>query len=281
VETLRTVAAMRAFTTARHAAGERVALVPTMGYLHDGHFALMRRARRHAGTVVSSVFVNPMQFGPSEDLDRYPRDEAGDLEKARGAGCDAVFLPPVGAMYPEGFATTVHVDGVTAPLCGAARPGHFDGVCTVVLKLFNLTGCDVAVFGEKDYQQLVVIRRMVEDLDVPVQIVAHPTVREPDGLAMSSRNTNLDPAQRAQAVCLPAALDVARRAWTSGERDPRVLERVAADRIARAPGAEVDYIDVRDAADLSVVSAAATRPVLLALAVRFGRTRLIDNTVLD
>lgn len=280
MQVLRTIEAVRAFSAARHAAGERVALVPTMGYLHDGHLSLMRAARERAGAVMASIFVNPTQFGPNEDFARYPRDEAGDLAKAARAGCDAVFLPSVEAMYPPGAATRVEVPTLAAPLCGVSRPTHFAGVCTVVLKLFNITRCDVAVFGEKDYQQLAVIRRMVRDLDVPVEVVGHPIVREPDGLAMSSRNVYLSAAERAAALALGRGLADARAAWAAGERDPRRLEAVVRARVASAPGAAVDYIEARDAEDLSVLDGPATRPVLLALAVRFGATRLIDNTVL-
>jgi pantoate--beta-alanine ligase len=196
------------------------------------------------------------------------------------AGADAVFLPDVPTMYPPGHATTVSVSGLTEVLCGRSRPTHFAGVTTVVLKLFQITRCDVAVFGEKDFQQLAVIRKMVADLDVPVAIVGHPIVREPDGLAMSSRNVYLSPAERASALSLGQGLERARRAWDAGERDPRTLERIVRAVVEAAPGADVDYIEARDAADLAALEGPATRPVVLALAVRFGRTRLIDNTLL-
>lgn len=281
MEVLTDIAAVRSFVGARRRAGERIGFVPTMGFLHEGHLSLMRAARVEAGAgvVLASIFVNPTQFGPNEDFSRYPRDEAGDLEKCRAAGCDAVFLPPVSVMYPAGHRTTIHVDALTGPLCGASRPGHFDGVCTVVAKLFGIVGCDVALFGEKDYQQLAVIRQMTRDLDLPVEVVGHPIVREADGLAMSSRNVYLSAEERAQALTLSRGLAAARAAWDAGQRAARQIEAVAVDVVRTAPLADVDYIEVRDALDLGPVDVA-VRDVVLALAVRFGRTRLIDNTVL-
>jgi pantoate--beta-alanine ligase len=278
MEVLTSVEAVRSFVASRRPGA--VALVPTMGYLHEGHLALIREASCHAPTVIASIFVNPTQFGPNEDLSRYPRDTEGDLSKCVAAGCSAVFLPSVGTMYPSGHRTTVSVRELSAPLCGAHRPGHFDGVCTVVLKLLNVVGCDVAVFGEKDYQQLAVIRRMVRDLDVPVRIVGHPTVREPDGLAMSSRNVFLSAEERERARSLHRALAEARAAWTAGERDARRLERVARGRIETAAGDGIEYVELRDADTLATVDDRANAPVVLAVAVRYGRTRLIDNVVL-
>ncbi len=279
-DVLRSVADARAFSAGHHVAGRRVALVPTMGSLHEGHVGLVRLARQHADAVVASVFVNPTQFGPGEDFTRYPRDTEGDLAKLASAGADAVFLPDVATMYPPGHATKVTVFGLTEVLCGRSRPTHFAGVTTVVLKLFHITRCDVAVFGEKDFQQLAVIRKMVADLDVPVEIVGHPIVREADGLAMSSRNVYLSAAERAAARSLSAGLADARRAWAAGERDPRALERLVRARVEAAPGADVDYVEARDAADLAALDGPAARPVVVALAVRFGKTRLIDNAVL-
>ena len=276
MQVLETVEAMRAFAAAQGPS----AFVPTMGFLHAGHLALMRAARAHAPVVVASVFVNPTQFGPNEDFERYPRDTAGDLEKCRAAGCDAVFLPPVAAMYPPGHRTRVSVAALTEPLCGASRPGHFDGVTTVVLKLLNIVGCRVALFGEKDYQQLAVIRRMALDLDLPVQIIGHPIVREADGLAMSSRNVYLSPEDRVGALCLSHGLSAAERAFEAGERAPRALEGIARAVVQAVPRAEIDYIEVRDALDLTALDAPITRSAVLALAVRFGATRLIDNRVL-
>jgi len=287
MEVLREIAGVRAFVAAARRRGARIGFVPTMGFLHEGHLSLMRAARGPApvagsadDVVIASIFVNPTQFGPNEDFSRYPRDEAGDLEKCRAAGCDAVFLPPVEVMYPPDHRTRVHVEALTGPLCGASRPGHFDGVCTVVLKLFSIVGCDVALFGEKDYQQLAVIRKMAADLDLPVEVRGHPIVREADGLAMSSRNVYLDPAQRVAARSLSAGLAAARAAFGVGERDARNLEAVARGVLEAAPGAEVDYIEIRDAASLAAVTRPIDAAVVLALAVRFGRTRLIDNTVL-
>jgi len=276
VQVLETVEAMRAFTAAHGPS----AFVPTMGFLHDGHLALMRAARAHAPVVIASIFVNPTQFGPNEDFERYPRDTEGDLEKCRTAGCDAVFLPPVAVMYPPGHRTRVSVSDLTGSLCGASRPGHFDGVTTVVLKLLNVVGCRAALFGEKDYQQLAVIRRMALDLDLPVQIVGHPIVREVDGLAMSSRNVYLSAEDRVGARCLSRGLEAAAAAFDAGERDPRALEGLVRAQVDATPRAQADYIEVRDALDLTAVDAPLTRPVVLALAVRFGATRLIDNRVL-
>jgi pantoate--beta-alanine ligase len=277
MQVLETVDQMRAFA----ARSAPIAFVPTMGFLHAGHTQLMQAARVHAPVVVASIFVNPTQFGPNEDFDRYPRDRDGDLQKCAAAGCDAVFLPPVEAIYPPGHRTKVSVTGLTGPLCGALRPGHFDGVTTVVLKLLNIVGCRVAVFGEKDFQQLAVIRRMCRDLDVPVDVVGHPIVREPDGLALSSRNVYLSPEDRMGALALSRGLAAAHEAFDAGERDPRRLEAIATALLEATPNARIDYVEVRDADDLEVVSAPFQRPVVLALAVKFGATRLIDNRVFD
>lgn len=278
MEILRTRAAMRAYRQTHRDA--RLGLVPTMGYLHDGHLALMKTAAAHAERVVASIFVNPTQFGPGEDLDRYPRDEAGDLAKCEAAGCAAVFLPSVAEMYPPGAATRVEVPPLAEHLCGASRPTHFAGVCTVVCLLFNVTGCDVAVFGEKDYQQLAIIRRMARDLALPVEVVGHPIVREADGLAMSSRNAYLSPEQRREAVALSAALAEARAKFEAGERDAEALRAVMRARIEAAAGGEIDYVEVVDAEALRPIDGAIERPARAALAVRFGATRLIDNAAL-
>lgn len=271
---LESIAAVRAFVAEARQAKERVALVPTMGALHAGHLALMTAAGQQADRVITSIFVNPTQFAPGEDLDAYPRDRAGDLAKARSAGCAAVFLPTVEAMYPPGAQTRVSVPGLATGLCGATRPTHFTGVATIVLKLLNIVGPDVAVFGEKDYQQLAVIRQMVRDLDVPVEVVGHPIVREADGLAMSSRNVYLSADERRDALSLHQALDAADAAWRGGQRDPAGLAQHVRSRIR---GGEVDYIEVRDADDLSMLLKAASRDVVVAVAVRYGATRLIDN----
>lgn len=265
-------------------AGRTVGLVPTMGSLHDGHLSLIRAARERCDVVVMSLFVNPAQFGPREDLDAYPRDEAGDVAKAGAAGAGIIYAPAVDEVYPEGFATTVEVGGgLTDVLCGDPSrrgPAHFRGVTTVVAKLLNVVGPDVAFFGQKDAQQAVVIRRMVEDLAFPVEIVVCPTVRESDGLAMSSRNAYLDPAAREQAPALYRALRAAADAAESGEREIREALRVAAGVLAAA-GVEPEYLEARDAENLRPVAEFGRRPVLLAVAARIGSARLIDNLVVE
>ncbi len=258
------------------AAGGRLVLVPTMGALHAGHLSLVHRARKLAGPtgcVAVSIFVNPTQFGPKEDFARYPRTFAQDCRMCREAGVDAVFAPAVQDMYPEGYSTYVNEERVSLGLCGGSRPGHFRGVCTVVLKLFNIIRPDVAVFGEKDYQQSAVIRRMVLDLNVPVRIVVAPTVREPDGLAMSSRNRYLTPEERAQAPVIRQALLRARKAPYQKPAD--LAAQVRRD-IARARLAKIDYVEVLDAATLEKPGPGA-RELVVACAVFFGKTRLIDN----
>ncbi|MGB9826446.1 MAG: pantoate--beta-alanine ligase, partial [Desulfofundulus sp.] len=251
----------------------------TMGYFHEGHLTLMRRAKEACDVVVVSIFVNPLQFGPREDYDRYPRDLERDVSLARGAGVAAIFHPSVEEMYPPGFATHVDVEGLTACLCGLSRPGHFRGVATVVTKLFNIVSPDKAFFGQKDAQQVLVIRRLVEDLNMDLEIVTVPTVREEDGLAMSSRNVYLSPEERRAAVVLPRSLEAARRAYESGERDAGRLVELVRGMISAEPRARIDYVDIRSIPNLEPVSRI-DRPALLALAVHFGSTRLIDNTVL-
>jgi pantoate--beta-alanine ligase len=252
-------------------------LVPTMGALHEGHLSLIRRARRRAGrggTVVVSIFVNPSQFGPREDLSRYPRPLRRDLALCRAEGVDAVFLPPASAMYPPDYSTWVEETALAGTLCGRARPGHFRGVCTVVAKLFHVIAPDEAVFGEKDWQQLAVIRRMVRDLDWPVRVVSAPTVRERDGLALSSRNRYLTPEERRQAPVLRAALLAARRRGRAA--GPAALRRLVLARLRGASLARPDYVEVVDA-DTLEPARSSTRRLLAAVAVFFGRTRLIDN----
>lgn len=262
--------AMRAWSSA--ALRKRVALVPTMGYLHDGHLALVERARGLADRVVASIFVNPTQFGPNEDLARYPRDEAGDLAKLARAGVDAVFMPTPEVMYPAGFDTYVVPSELASGLCGASRPGHFRGVCTVVCMLFRMTRCDVAVFGEKDYQQLAIIRRMVRDLWLDVDIVGHPIVRDSDGLAMSSRNVYLSGPERERALGLSRALK-AMQAKAAGEREVAAL--LAHGRAALGD-VKVDYLDVVDAQSLRPLTQL-DRPARALVAAFVGKTRLIDN----
>jgi pantoate--beta-alanine ligase len=257
---IETIAELRAACDRARAQGRRVALVPTMGYLHDGHRSLMRAASESGDLVVVTIFVNPLQFGAGEDLDHYPRDLTGDLSTCEHEHVDVVFAPSVAEMYPSGRPlTTVHVDGLTTDLCGAARPTHFDGVATVVTKLFAITGPCAAFFGRKDAQQLAVIARLVEDLNLPVEVVGCPIVREPDGLALSSRNAYLSPAQREAALVLSRALATAAGAAIAGERDASVL------------------VDARELTPVESLDG----DVLLALAARVGTTRLIDNVVLS
>jgi len=260
-----------------------IGLVPTMGYLHDGHLSLLRAAAERCDVVVLSLFVNPAQFRPDEDLDSYPRDEARDLELAEDAGVDVVYAPPVEDVYPEGFATTVEVGGqLTDVLCGAPDsrgPGHFRGVTTVVAKLFNAVEPDIAFFGQKDAQQAVVIRRMARDLDFPVEIAVLPTVREPDGLAMSSRNAYLDPEQRERALALSRALRAAENVAGSGETRTEPALDAARAELGRA-GIEPEYLEALDAETLTPAASLNGRPVLIAVAAQVGPARLIDNTII-
>lgn len=261
--------------------GERVSFVPTMGALHDGHGGCVKLARSvENARVVCSIFVNPTQFGPSEDADRYPRPLDADVEKLAAWGCDAVFVPSVAEMYPIPQRAWITVDGIAEPLCGRFRPGHFRGVATVVAKLFHLVRADVAVFGEKDAQQALVIRAMVRDLDMPVRLLLAKTEREKDGLAMSSRNAYLSPAERASATALYRALTAARAALEAGERSARTIERAALDVLRGAGIDRVDYVEVRRADDLSALERVQGHAIL-ALAAWVGRTRLIDNMGFD
>ena len=258
-------------------------LVPTMGALHAGHLALVDRARREAGrkgAVVVSIFVNPLQFGPQEDLSRYPRPLRRDLAQCREHGVDLVFHPDAEGMYAPGRSVSVDESLLTGGLCGRSRPGHFSGVCTVVAKLFNLVRPHAAVFGQKDYQQLAIIRRMVRDLNFPLEIIGEETVREPDGLALSSRNVYLTPEERAQAPVLRRALLLAEQRAEAGESSVARLRRVLEKELATALLARVDYAEIVDAEDLQPIKTL-DRPALAALAVKFGRTRLIDNQVLN
>jgi pantoate--beta-alanine ligase len=250
-----------------------------MGALHAGHLALAREAKSRAPFVAASIFVNPTQFGPNEDLSRYPRDLEGDVSKLASVGVDLVFAPEPGEIYPPGEETRVRVGRLADPLCGRSRPGHFEGVATVVAKLFAVVGPCVAVFGKKDYQQLLVIRRMARDLFLPVDIVGLRTVREADGLAMSSRNAYLSPEERERALALVRGLDAAARAFAGGERGPRALERLARDPVA-AVASSIDYVEVRDADSLAAIDGEAGGRAVLAIACRIGSTRLIDNLVL-
>jgi len=274
VLTVRTILELRAAIAAFRAEGARIAFVPTMGALHAGHMALVEAAKRTGTKVVASIFVNPKQFGANEDLGRYPRKELADTRMLTEAGCDLLWLPPVEAIYPPGFATKISVAGVSEGLDGAARPGHFDGVATVVAKLFNQVTPDIAYFGEKDFQQLAVIRRMVVDLDMDLEIAGVPTQRDDDGLALSSRNVYLDDAQRAKAVALPRALGVAARAIEKGG-DPEAALATARDTLTGA-GFDLDYVTLVDAETLAEKPDPARERRLLA-AAQMGSTRLIDN----
>lgn len=264
------------FRQARAAVGA-LGLVPTMGYLHEGHLALVRRARAENEAVAVSIFVNPTQFGPSEDFSRYPRDVERDLRLLRQEHVDLVFAPGVAEMYPDQYHTYVDVEHVTAPLEGAARPGHFRGVATVVCKLFNITQPTRAYFGQKDAQQTVVVRQMVRDLNMPLEIVIVPTVREPDGLAMSSRNVYLSPEQRAAAPVLYRALTAARQQFAAGERHGEALRQIMRHVLAAEPLAQVEYVSVADPDTLQELDDVGPNGALFSLAVRFGATRLIDN----
>jgi len=270
---------MRDRSEALRLARHTISLVPTMGYLHEGHLELMRVGKKHSNKLIISIFVNPSQFGPNEDLDQYPRDTAGDLEKAREVGVDVVFLPSAQEMYPEGFQTNVQVKGIAQHLCGISRPGHFEGVTTVVAKLFNITKPHMAVFGQKDFQQLTVISQMVMDLNMDIQIVGVPTVRDPDGLATSSRNKFLNQEERISALSLKKSLDLAVEMFRGGERDAGVIQKAIESLILSHPHTEIGYVTLCNPVTLKDIETI-TDEALLALAVRIGTTRLIDNCVL-
>jgi pantoate--beta-alanine ligase len=272
---IRTPAEMAAWSAAARARGERIAFVPTMGALHEGHVSLLREGRRRGDRLALSIFVNPTQFGPKEDLSRYPRDLPGDLAKAASADTDVAYCPAPDDVYPPGFQTYVQVREVELGLDGGSRPGHFVGVATVVCKLFNVVRPHVALFGEKDFQQLAVVRRMVADLDLGVEILGMPIVREPDGLAMSSRNAYLSPEERRRALALSRGLGAARARFEAGERHAIVLE-VAATSVLEEAVDRVDYVELRDAATLAPVTVVERECVLL-VAAFVGKTRLIDN----
>ena len=274
MKTVRTVSDLRRELSGR----KRVGLVPTMGFLHEGHLSLIRRAREECETVVVSLFVNPMQFGAGEDLDAYPRDEARDAALAEECGADFLFAPPHDEVYPDGFSTTVEVRGLTDVLCGAARPGHFAGVTTVVTKLLNMVAPDVAYFGQKDAQQAIVIRKLVRDLDMPIRIEVCPTVRDADGLAMSSRNEYLSEEERARALGLSRALRAAEGTVANGKVAADDVLAAAREQLQKA-GIEPEYLELRSAQDLSPVDRV-NGSTLLAVAAQVGRARLIDNTIL-
>jgi pantoate--beta-alanine ligase len=277
MKVITTVAEMKQL---RKQVAEPVGLVPTMGYLHQGHIALVETARSENNTVVVSIFVNPTQFGAKEDFDRYPRDPDRDLAMLEKAGTDIVFMPPVSEMYPPGHDTWVDLGKITRRLEGASRPGHFRGVATVCNKLFNIIQPTKAYFGQKDAQQVLVIRKMVANLDMNLEIVPHPTVREPDGLAMSSRNTYLDPAQRKAAAVLHQTLSLAERLFTQGERDASKLKSRMTDLINEEPLARIDYVSIADTATLAELDTIEGK-ALVSMAVFIGKTRLIDNMVVE
>ena len=277
---LRTIKEIQAYAKEMKAAGKKIGLVPTMGALHEGHLTLMRQAREACDIVIASVFVNPVQFGPNEDYDAYPRQFEADCEKLESVPVDAVFHPEPSEMYPEGFSTYVTVDGdITDKLCGARRPGHFRGVATVVTKLINLSRADEAFFGQKDAQQVVVIRRFVEDLNLNVHINMVPIVREESGLARSSRNQYLSAEEKEAALVLSRSLKWAKEAYDRGERDVEKLKMVVKNTLSGEPMAAVDYVDLYSFPGLTPMHTVA-EPALLAIAVKIGKTRLIDNTIL-
>ncbi len=278
---MKTTVSLSELRTARARLAEPVGLVPTMGYLHDGHLSLVRVARAECASVVASIFVNPTQFGPKEDLSTYPRDLLCDLGLLEAAGVDLVWTPTPEVMYPNGYQTWVTVDDITQPLEGSLRPGHFRGVTTVVAKLFNAVQPQKAYFGQKDAQQAAVIRRMAHDLNFPIDIVICPIVREPDGLAMSSRNVYLNPVERQAALVLSRALRAAQEAYESGERDARRLRAVMENTITTEPLARLQYVSCANPDTLLELDGEINSPALLSMAVFVGKTRLIDNCLLD
>lgn len=280
MKVIRTISEMRAWSHKMRQKDKTVAFVPTMGYLHEGHLSLIDEARSRADAVVASIFVNPTQFAPNEDLDRYPRDFERDEQLCRQRGVSVIFYPTTEEMYPPEHKTYVITEDLSTVLCGRTRPTHFRGVTTIVAKLFNIVQPHIAVFGQKDAQQALIIRRMVEDLNFDIQIVVAPIVREQDGLAMSSRNNYLSPEERAQAVVLSRSLHMAREEFLKGNRNLVDLKQKIANMISVQPLARIDYVEAVDAATLEPLTEAGARPVLLAIAVFFGKTRLIDNTLL-
>ncbi len=281
MELVRDLAALREKVDTIRQQGKDIGFVPTMGFLHEGHLSLIRTAKAQNAFVVVSIFVNPLQFGAGEDYEDYPRDLEQDSRLAEGAGCDLIFYPAAGDFYPRGYATFVEVQGsLTEGLCGAARPGHFRGVTTVLVKLFNLVTPHRTYFGQKDAQQCLVVRKMLQDLNFNIQFNIMPTVREPDGLAMSSRNKYLTSPQRANAPALYQSLQQAEALIQNGERDGEAIKEIMRSNIAAVPGTEIDYLEIMDVDELKPMSRLAGS-FLIALAVRFGSTRLIDNIIME
>ncbi len=279
MDIIRSVEQMQQRAAAARRAGRRIAFVPTMGYLHQGHLSLLEAGRQRGDLLVLSIFVNPTQFGQGEDFEDYPRDLERDSRLAQETGVDLIFAPDGNAMYPRGYASYVTVEGITETLCGASRPGHFRGVTTVVTKLFNIVQPDVAIFGAKDFQQLAVIKRMTRDLNLAIEVVGMPIFREPDGLAMSSRNVYLSAAQRQQALALSQSLTAARALVSGGEQDCAAIIAQVREMIGRQADARIDYVQIRHQATLAEQTQVDRDSVLL-LAAYFGATRLIDNSFL-
>ncbi len=280
MEIVTSIDQMKEFSERWKQEGKVISFVPTMGYLHDGHLALMKMARKKGDILVISIFVNPVQFGPGEDFERYPRDIERDKRLAESVGVDVIFMPEVSDMYPDEFQTYVEVTKISQPLCGKSRPGHFRGVTTVVAKLFNIVKPHVAVFGEKDYQQLQVIKRMVKDLNMDVEILGHPIVREEDGLAMSSRNVYLSPEERKVALRISRSLETARNLVKSGVKSSEEVLHEVRRILTPDDKLKIDYVEIRDPENLEEVSEIIS-PALLAIAAFVGKARLIDNTILD
>jgi len=281
MEQVATIAEMRVHIKEARRQGKRVGIVPTMGFLHEGHLSLVKAAREKCDLIVMSIFVNPLQFGPNEDFERYPRNIERDREMAASAGVDLLFTPEVSEMYPQPILTNISVANVTAPLCGASRPGHFDGVATVVTKLFQIVQPDYAFFGQKDAQQVAVITQMVSDLSMPVEIVPCPIIREADGLAMSSRNVYLSQEERKQALVLSQSLKLA-EAWLDEGVDLAEIKARLIQSITEMPLASIDYVEVLRFPNLEPVEQeVAGQAIIIALAVKFGKTRLIDNVITE
>jgi len=279
MQVVRQIREMQKISDQLRQVGKKIGFVPTMGYLHDGHLSLVKKAKGLCDVVVVSIFVNPTQFGPGEDFKRYPRDEEGDGAKLEGEAVDFLFIPEAGDMYPSGYQTYVDVTEVSKGLCGDFRPGHFRGVATIVAKLFNIVKPDVAIFGEKDYQQLLVIRKMVEDLNFDIKIIPGVLIREEDGIAMSSRNTYLSPDERKRALILYRSLLKGKDLFQSGERRASALVRAVKESIASVDGVSLQYVEVRDAETLEKIESV-SKPAVIALAAIVGPVRLIDNIII-